>query len=137
MESRIINATSEVPPVESDRYFMSTSRALSPVSARAVSLSSCAGCEVRYSTLTTVSPGLAVSHLMTGSVTLEWKLLMKKTLGHITPLKFSSSWIMQMSLTRRVSSKLLQSSSENYYCAKFAISTLQELTVWYTLMAGR
>lgn len=62
-----------------------------------------AGCELRYSTLTTVSPVLAVSHLMTGSVTLEWKLLMKKTLGHITPLKFSSSWIMQMSLTRRVS----------------------------------
>lgn len=104
LESRIIkrlslSVTSEVPSVESDRYFMSTSRALSPVPARAVSLSSCAA-EVCYSTLTTVSPVLAVSHLMTGSVTLEWKLLMKKTLGHITPLKFSSGWIMQMSLTR-------------------------------------
>lgn len=65
-----------------------------------------AGCEVRYSTLTTVSPVLAVSHLMTRSVTLEWKLLMKKTLGHITALKFSSSWIMQMSLTRWVYSLL-------------------------------
>lgn len=65
MESRIIKrlglaVTSEVPAVESDRDFMSSWRALSPVSARAVSLSSSLH-EVCYSTLTTVSPVLAVS----------------------------------------------------------------------------